>query len=409
MDGATNGKPEIVKVGLSEMKRSHSRQLVSFYGILDFGVDTEYINATIVACDLGRQDGAAMLTKQINSYMSKILRKYNETARLALLFTKRIFKISYTEHNTEVKTEWSISKQVDSMIQEDAGDSFELIHSVMRSSTTEGTKKSSWIAFTGQDESSIECKVAIPVPSDRTHSPQNIWFDGLLHASIWELPFCARFSMATTNPYFRNSNLEVEGSPEISGDVMNIILKRYMEILAYATALFGHSSGSFWPGRYPDGSLEAKFTEQFWGEVRGSKLGLFASCNNTLPPLTFSYSDAVFDFTPESTSNALRRVFFALNIRRVVRPDVDMAQRLQELGAMETNIVDPVYVRSLLKNSEDKHVLLELWRAEGFSCGILNKILEFVVENGRGLSDMVGCICLPLMNETLGILNNVSL
>jgi hypothetical protein len=408
---------DVIKARLSTMRQRYPGQLLPFHGIQNFGPETEFLDAAVFMFTLGGHSLSQTNFAELDK-ITILLEDHMAEAEVALLFTRQISRIQYAirfSHSRDIKVKWALARQT--MYTEKVADS-SFIDSVTITrilDTYTGACKTFWqiIKSVPREANGIQDTQSRKGSSLDSHK---LAVRIRSHIDIQELPFqgvllgkqlCVSRTEFPIHIHLPDNivSQEFEMTPFKNLDQKAGVLRLYLELLAHLAAQFGEAAYAFWPQISPG----TTFFNDFWRAIPRSELKLFVSVETTSSvemrfPLTLSYSQAIFDTTPDHISASLRGLFTNLDIRNVVRPRDLITDALRQ--TVNISCVDPPFVRSLLKLPDAEFALLDIWAAENFSCQTISNILDFALKDVKGgdLQELDGCLCLPLANRTLGAL-----
>lgn len=418
------------------MRERYPSQLIHFHGIQNFGPDTESLDGTIFLFSL--RGSSRSLSRPITlAEPEEILEGYMGDAEAALLFARHVASIRYTvrlahDDDTAIKVVWEVSRQT---VYTERIDDLSVVETMAIVNAREDRSlkhKTFWqvIKRAGEDEEDAswfgdahldgglkghDHRIAAPVRSDGAF--QEVPFIG----KVLNSQFCGSESEVPVHIYLSLPHTfgTNPGPPLEDAEARESVLPLYIKLVAHLAAQFGGIAYNFWPQI----STEHVFAHDFWREVPQSEAKVFISLETAVSarvgfPLALSYSQAVFDTTPDSISASLRMLFVNLNIRSVARPPIWITAALRRVVREDhMRLVSPAFVRSLLGLADIDVALLGVWTAENFSCQALSSILDFAFGQGKDgenndddedIRDLDGCVCLPLMNRALGKLRLMS-
>jgi hypothetical protein len=398
------------------MRISYPSQLLPFHGIQGFGDGTEYFNATVFLISPDKQGHLFGLMSPVDiETIANLLDHYAAEAEATLLFTDRVSRITYATCSVrsrgDTKCKWQLSRQ--SGITELPTNSIS-INSAVTMKYCEGfvrPTRTSWRISQGAlsiwkkeyPQERDDPKLAIQIRSfdqQGESSFKGVIFNGQRFFPLERLPFHAQLLVDT------DSGAEIHPLEKPLARAQVVFL--YMELLAYLASEIGEAVYDFWPRMSSGEPVMDLLIEDFWKEATRSGLKLFLGMRAVRlksdivdKSLTFSFSDAIFDFTPCHSSHALQRVLSGFKVKNIVRPSNTISEALQLKEVITIKTVDANYIRSLLKLPDAASILQTIWEEDNLSCWTLNRVLEFVLDL-QSRQDLVGCTCLPLLTGTLG-------
>jgi sacsin len=427
-----------VKLELSKLKEACGDQLAPFEGLWGYERSQDSYHGTIFRFPLRATKTKSVLktsSRDLNiSEVRRLMNSYFDEARVSLLFLRRIKSIDFSIWG-QPDSAWSVTRRPP--LDEDAKSFSELVVCSFVNKGEFGPQISGkdkwWVAIEDLlptadrlPESSrrvmknVECGLAALISSkldDTSASTPEVIQSKMFYTL--PLPICsdlpvhihATFALSGDR---QSISVDQQGAQSHGAEWNRYLLqdalpKLYLSFLDDLGKQVRQDVFNFWPGEEPPKRSCAEILcASFWEELPKSSQRLFPKAqpatqlSQRRAAQLFDINQAVFDFLPKDSSEALAPLLISLGVNLVRHIPPGVMKHLKALPEV-TSVKGPM-LRQLLKSERTSTCLL---KEMAENPRIWEILLHQLIQDEAELEDLDGCHILPLADGSLAPLNYI--